>query len=113
MYCLHLPGVLPGVLPNVLLPLRYSQDEFPGIFRFTASVFPSEDDDVVTSPYNALLAASKLVEHADCVLPVENQALIEICNRCGLVGVCCWHVGFRAHAAVLKGREVQGFGCDW
>lgn len=51
------------------------------MFRFTASVFPSEDDDVVTSPYNALLSLSKLVEHADCVLPIENQALAEIVAR--------------------------------
>lgn len=36
-------------------------------------MFPSEDDDVVTSPYNALMACSKLVEHADVVLPLENQ----------------------------------------
>ncbi|KXZ56590.1 TUE1 protein [Gonium pectorale] len=56
-------------------------DEFPHVFRFTGSVFPSEEDDVVTSPYNALLALGQLVEHADCVLPVENQALIEIVNR--------------------------------
>ncbi len=51
------------------------------MFRFTTSVFPSEEDDVVTSPYNALLALGCLVEHADCVLPVENQALIDIVNR--------------------------------
>lgn len=57
------------------------QDEFPDVFRFTASVFPSEDDDVITSPYNAMLSLAKLVEHADCVLPIENQALIEIVNR--------------------------------
>ncbi|PNH06176.1 Tubulin epsilon chain [Tetrabaena socialis] len=56
-------------------------DEFPGIFRFTGSVFPSEEDDVVTSPYNAMLALAQLVEGADCVLPVENQALIDIVNR--------------------------------
>mmetsp|Transcript_11073 Transcript_11073/g.19222 ORF Transcript_11073/g.19222 Transcript_11073/m.19222 type:complete len:473 (-) Transcript_11073:121-1539(-) len=61
--------------------LELLADEYPNVFRFTASVFPSEEDDVVTSPYNSLLAASKLVEHADCVLPVENQALIDICNR--------------------------------
>lgn len=59
-----------------------AQDEHPDVFRFTASVFPSEDDDVITSPYNAMLSAAKLVEHADCVLPIENQALIDICNRC-------------------------------
>lgn len=41
------------------------EDEFPAAFRFTASVFPSEDDDVVTSPYNALLSLAQLAEHAD------------------------------------------------
>ncbi|KAG2450093.1 hypothetical protein HYH02_000197 [Chlamydomonas schloesseri] len=61
--------------------VRMLADEFPGVFRFTGSVFPSEDDDVVTSPYNALLALGQLVEHADCVLPIENQALIDIVNR--------------------------------
>ncbi|MEW5303364.1 MAG: hypothetical protein WDW38_001690 [Sanguina aurantia] len=61
--------------------LELLADEFPDVFRFTASVFPSEDDDVITSPYNAMLSLAKLVEHADCVLPIENQALIEIVNR--------------------------------
>lgn len=51
------------------------QDHFPEILRFTVSLFPSEDDDVVTSPYNSVLALAKLVEHADAVLPIENQAL--------------------------------------
>jgi tubulin epsilon len=27
-------------------------EEYPEVFRFSASVFPSKDDDVVTSPYN-------------------------------------------------------------
>jgi Tubulin/FtsZ family, GTPase domain len=38
----------------------------------------AQDDDVVTSPYNAVLALHKLTEHADCVLPVDNQSLLEI-----------------------------------
>jgi len=54
-------------------------DEYPEVYRFNVSVFPSEDDDVVTSPYNALLSLSKLAEHSDCVFPVENQALLDIC----------------------------------
>lgn len=61
----------------LLLP----QDEFSEVFRFSAPVFPSEDDDVVTSPYNAALAASCLVNSASCVLPVENQALTNITGR--------------------------------
>lgn len=53
-------------------------DEYPDVYRFSVSVFPSEDDDVVTSPYNAMLSCAALAEHADCVMPVENQALMDI-----------------------------------
>ena len=56
------------------------QDEFPETYRFTASTFPSEDDDVVTSPYNAMLSLAELTQHADAVLPLENQALLDICS---------------------------------
>jgi len=55
------------------------EDEFPEVYRFNVAVFPSEDDDVITSPYNSLLSLSKLAEHSDCVFPVENQALMDIC----------------------------------
>ena len=50
----------------------------PKVCRFCVSVFPSEDDDVITSPYNGMLALSQLSEHADCVLPIENQALLQL-----------------------------------
>jgi len=36
--------------------------------------------DTVTAPYNTLLATQELVEHATCVFPVENKALLDICN---------------------------------
>jgi tubulin epsilon len=58
--------------------LEMLADHFPSAYRFTASVFPQEDDDVVTSPYNSILALEKLIEHAHCVLPFDNQALIRI-----------------------------------
>jgi tubulin epsilon len=48
-----------GDVVSFLCRLRFP--EFPGVFRFTASVFPSEEDDVVTSPYNAVLALHQLV----------------------------------------------------
>jgi hypothetical protein len=67
--------------PSSHPPALWCQDEYPGVFRFSAPVFPSEDDHVVTAPYNALLAASRLVADADCVLPVENQALLDITSR--------------------------------
>jgi len=54
------------------------EDNFPNVFRFTASVFPSEDDDVNTSPYNSLLSSTKLIEHADCVLPIDNESLARL-----------------------------------
>jgi len=58
-------------------------EEFPDVYRFSVSVFPSEVDDVVTSPYNAMLSCAALAEHADCVMPVENQALMDIVGSIG------------------------------
>jgi len=57
------------------------EDHYPDVFRFTASVFPSQNDDVVTSPYNSMLSLYELMKHADCVLPIDNQALINIVNE--------------------------------
>ena len=54
-------------------------DEYPAAFRFAVSIFPSADDDVVTSPYNSILAADALAEHADVVLPMDNGALGDVC----------------------------------
>ena len=49
------------------------EDEFPEVYRFVTSIYPSGEDDVITSPYNSILAMKELNEHADCVLPVDNQ----------------------------------------
>ena len=51
------------------------EDHYPAVTRFTTSVFPAEEDDVVTSPYNSILAAAQLIEHADCSFPLDNLAL--------------------------------------
>ena len=62
--------------------LRLLADEFPDVHRFVTCVYPSTDgDDVITSPYNSVLAMNCLTEFADCVLPVENQALMDICDQ--------------------------------
>lgn len=53
------------------------------ICRFVTAVYPSSEDDVVTSPYNSVLAMHELTEKADCVLPIENQALVDIVNKIG------------------------------
>ncbi|KAG7398948.1 Tubulin epsilon chain [Phytophthora boehmeriae] len=57
------------------------EDQYPDVYRFASVVFPSEDDDVVTSPYNSMLALRELTEHADCVLPIENEALMDLSMR--------------------------------
>lgn len=54
------------------------KDNYAEIYRFVTAVFPSHDDDVVTSPYNAVLACARLIDNADCVIPIENQALADI-----------------------------------
>ncbi|KAL0238703.1 hypothetical protein PCE1_004395 [Barthelona sp. PCE] len=55
--------------------LQDIRDEYPKITRLTMSVFPSRESDVVTSPYNATFATSKLIEHADCSFCFDNEAL--------------------------------------
>uniref|UniRef100_A0A2K5DLJ2 Tubulin epsilon 1 n=1 Tax=Aotus nancymaae TaxID=37293 RepID=A0A2K5DLJ2_AOTNA len=53
--------------------LKMLEDEFPEVYRFVTSIYPSGEDDVITSPYNSILAMKELNEHADCVLPIDNQ----------------------------------------
>jgi tubulin epsilon len=79
-FCMHsLGGGTGSGLGSYILHLL--QDAYPHVYRFTTAVFPSDDDDVVTSPYNSTLCLNQLIEHSDCVLPVDNQALIDICAR--------------------------------
>ena len=80
--------------------LQLMADEFPDVHRFTTSIFPSEVDDVVTSPYNTMLSLATLTEHANCVLPLENQALIELVGR---VEALSKPRGGRTSTAVLTG----------
>jgi hypothetical protein len=54
------------------------EDEFPEVHRFVTSIYPSAEDDVITSPYNSILAMKELNEHADCVLPIDNQVRNDI-----------------------------------
>ena len=61
--------------------LQDLKDIYPTVFRFSTCVFPSNDDDVITSPYNSMLALNVLIDNADCVLPVDNQALFEIVSK--------------------------------
>ena len=42
-------GTGSGVGTNVLSLL---EEHYPEVYRFTTAVYPSDDDDVITSPYN-------------------------------------------------------------
>ncbi|CAL1535064.1 unnamed protein product [Lymnaea stagnalis] len=61
--------------------LNLLEDDYPEVYRFVTAVYPSAEDDVITSPYNSVLAMRELTNHADCVLPIENQALVDIVNK--------------------------------
>ena len=61
--------------------LSQLQDSYPDVYRFCTAIFPSENDDVITSPYNSLFALNELKKHADCVFPMENEALLELSQR--------------------------------
>lgn len=65
-------GTVAGVGTYMLSLL---EDLYPSVYRFAVSVFPSADNDVITSPYNSVLATNELIEHAHCVFPVDNHAL--------------------------------------
>ena len=64
--------------------LSLLEDMYPSVYRFAVSVFPSAENDVITSPYNSVLATHELIEHAHCVLPVDNHALqvFSLLERC-------------------------------
>lgn len=76
--------------------LRLLEDEFPDVCRIVTAVYPSAEDDVITSPYNSVLAMSELTEHAHCVLPVENQVCVCIRNVSILL-LCFIIAGFILH----------------
>jgi tubulin epsilon len=64
-------------------------EEYPEVYRFSTVVSPSPNDDVVTSPYNrysfllmfSILSLNSLLQTADIILPVENQALYSIYDK--------------------------------
>lgn len=50
-------------------------DEYPKVTRFSTCVYPSEENDVITSPYNTIFATRELINCADCVFPLNNSSL--------------------------------------
>ncbi|XP_065062979.1 tubulin epsilon chain-like isoform X2 [Rhopilema esculentum] len=79
-FCIHSMGGGTGSGLGTYV-LRLLEDEFPDVYRFSTVVYPSEDDDVITSPYNSVLAMRQLTDGADCVIPIENQALTDIVKK--------------------------------
>jgi tubulin beta len=58
------------------------REEYPDRIMETFSVFPSPKvSDTVVEPYNATLSVHQLVENADVVMVVDNEALYDICFR--------------------------------
>ena len=55
--------------------LRSLSDIAPKTTRIVTSVFPSGEADVVTSPYNTILAMRYLKEYSHLVIPSDNSAL--------------------------------------
>ena len=58
------------------------REEYPDRIMSTFSVFPSPKvSDTVVEPYNATLSVHQLVENADEVQVIDNEALYDICFR--------------------------------
>eukprot|EP00297_Palpitomonas_bilix_P005616 CAMPEP_0113867962 /NCGR_PEP_ID=MMETSP0780_2-20120614/713_1 /TAXON_ID=652834 /ORGANISM="Palpitomonas bilix" /LENGTH=506 /DNA_ID=CAMNT_0000852969 /DNA_START=119 /DNA_END=1639 /DNA_ORIENTATION=+ /assembly_acc=CAM_ASM_000599 len=58
------------------------REEYPDRMMCTFSVFPSPKvSDTVVEPYNATLSVHQLVENADEVMVIDNEALYDICFR--------------------------------
>jgi len=64
------------------LLLSKIREEFPDRMMCTFSVAPSPKvSDTVVEPYNATLSMHQLVENADEVMCIDNEALYDICFR--------------------------------
>jgi tubulin beta len=58
------------------------REEYPDRILATYSVFPSPKvSDTVIEPYNCTLSVHQLVENADAVFVVDNEALYNICTK--------------------------------
>eukprot|EP00343_Euplotes_focardii_P011991 CAMPEP_0205833608 /NCGR_PEP_ID=MMETSP0206-20130828/50107_1 /ASSEMBLY_ACC=CAM_ASM_000279 /TAXON_ID=36767 /ORGANISM="Euplotes focardii, Strain TN1" /LENGTH=627 /DNA_ID=CAMNT_0053140153 /DNA_START=229 /DNA_END=2113 /DNA_ORIENTATION=- len=58
------------------------REKYPDRIMETFSVFPSPKvSDTVVEPYNATLSVHQLVENADEVMVIDNEALYDICFR--------------------------------
>jgi len=64
------------------LLLSKIREEFPERLISTFSILPSQKvNDTVVEPYNATLSIHQLIENADCVFCMDNEALSDICKK--------------------------------
>ena len=64
------------------LLISHIREEYPDRIMETFSVFPSPKvSDTVTEPYNCTLSVHHLIENADEVMVIDNEALYHICFR--------------------------------
>ena len=64
------------------LLLQKIREEYPERMISTFSVMPSPKySDTIVEPYNATLSIHQLVENADEVMCIDNEALYDICTR--------------------------------
>jgi len=80
--------------------MKTLKDEYPDVFKFSVCIVPSENDDVIVSPYNSMFSLNELVNNADIVLPVENQSLFEIVN---IIEAKQAKAGLKVHDEMKKG----------
>lgn len=61
------------------------REEYPDQIAFNFSIFPGStnggNSDVVTEPYNSVLALNTLIENSQMIFPVENSALFRIATK--------------------------------
>eukprot|EP00948_MAST-09A_sp_MAST-9A-sp1_P003407 g3407.t1 len=99
-FLLHSVGGGTGSGLGTYILSKILHEEYPEIYRFVTTILPSEEDaDVVTGPYNSTLALNELINHADCVIPIENQALVDICSQ---------HSNETERAAKTQKRRTRG-----
>jgi len=56
-------------------------EDYPDRIMSTFSVLPSKTSETVVEPYNATLSLHQLIENADTVCCLDNEALYGICKR--------------------------------
>lgn len=60
--------------------LERLSERYPKKLTQTYSVFPNQEEtsDTIVQPYNMILTLKRLVDHADCVVVIDNAALTRI-----------------------------------